>query len=91
MVYNNSMVEITEMLENMWYRISNMGYVSNITTALGMPWIECGDRIGILTMVGGAETFIFRRTMKGIQMITDTYESNGDEYVKAISNYNYGG
>lgn len=91
MVYNANMVEVSEMLENMWYRISNMGYVSNITTALGMPWIECGDRIGILTMVGGAETFIFRRTLKGIQMLTDTYESNGDEYVKAISNYNYGG
>lgn len=91
MVYNASMVEVSEMLENMWLRISNMGYVANITTALGMPWIECGDRIGILTMVGGAETFIFRRTLKGIQMLTDTYESNGDEYVKAISNYNYGG
>lgn len=91
MVYNANMVEITEMLENMWMRISNMGYASNITEALGMPWIECGDRIGILTMVGGAETFIFRRTMKGIQMLVDTYESNGDEYVKAISNYNYGG
>ncbi len=91
MVYNNSMTEVSEMLENMWYRISNMGYVANITQALGMPWVECGDRIGILTMVGGAETFVFRRTMKGIQMLTDTYESNGDEYVKAISNYNYGG
>jgi hypothetical protein len=91
MVYSPGMIEVSEMLEKMWYRISNMGYVSNITTALGMPWIECGDRIGILTMVGGAETFIFRRTLKGIQMLTDTYESNGDEYVKAISNYNYGG
>ena len=91
MVYNSSIVEVSEMLEMMWYRISNMGYTANITRALGMPWIECGDRIGILTMVGGAETFVFRRTLKGIQMLTDTYESNGDEYVKAISNYNYGG
>lgn len=91
MVYNQSMIEVSEMLENMWLRISNMGYVSNITQALGMPWVECGDRIGILTMNGGAETFVFRRTLKGIQMLTDTYESNGDEYVKAISNYNYGG
>lgn len=91
MVYSPGMIEVSEMLENMWYRISNMGYVANITTAIGMPWVECGDRIGILTMVGGAETFVFRRTLKGIQMLTDTYESNGDEYVKAISNYNYGG
>ena len=91
MVYNQNMVEVSEMIENMWYRISNMGYVSNVTQALGMPWIECGDRIGILTMTGGAETFVFRRTLKGIQLLKDTYESNGDEYVKAISNYNYGG
>lgn len=91
MVYDEDMVEVSEMLENMWRRISNMGYTANVTEALGMPWIECGDRVGILTMVGGAETFVFRRTLKGVQFLRDTYESNGDEYTKAISNYNYGG
>ena len=85
------MTEVAEMLENMWMRISNMGYVSNITEALGMPWVQCGDRVGIFTIDGGAETFIFRRTLSGIQLMVDTYESNGDEYNKAISNYNFGG
>jgi hypothetical protein len=84
-----SMPYVSELLENMWLNISNMGYVPNITQALGMPWIECGDRVGVLTYMGGFETFIFRRTMKGIQLLIDTFESEGDEYNEAIKDFGY--
>lgn len=84
-----SMPYVSGLLENMWLNISNMGYVPNITEALGMPWIECGDRVGVLTYMGGFETFIFRRTMKGIQLLIDTFESEGDEYNEAIKDFGY--
>ena len=84
-----SMPYVSGLLENMWLNISNMGYVPNITQALGMPWIECGDRVGVLTYMGGFETFIFRRTMKGIQLLIDTFESEGDEYNEAIKDFGY--
>lgn len=85
----DSMPYVSGLLENMWLNISNMGYVPNITEALGMPWIECGDRVGVLTYMGGFETFIFRRTMKGIQLLIDTFESEGDEYNEAIKDFGY--
>ena len=84
-----SMPYVSDLLENMWLNISNMGYVPNITQALGMPWIECGDRVGVLTYTGGFETFIFRRTLKGIQLLIDTFESEGDEYNEAIKDFGY--
>lgn len=73
----------------MFLQISNMGYVPNLTQALGMPWIECGDRVGILTFSSGFESFIFRRTLKGIQLLIDTYESTGDEYTEAVKEFGY--
>lgn len=73
----------------MFLQISNMGYVPNLTEALGMPWIECGDRVGILTFSSGFESFIFRRTLKGIQLLIDTYESTGDEYTEAVKEFGY--
>lgn len=90
MTYNTEhMQELDKVLEKMYYRISNMDYVPNTTEALGMPWVECGDRVGLLTAIGGFETFIYRRTLKGIQGLFDIYESRGDEYNNAISNYGY--
>lgn len=86
--YGN-MPEVSDMLAGMWSRINNMGYVPNITQALGAPWLECGDRVGLLTFNGGFETFIFRRTLKGIQNLRDTYESEGDEINNAINDFGY--
>lgn len=85
----DAMPYISGLLQNMWINISNMGYVPNITQALGMPWIECGDRVGVLTYTSGFESFIFRRTMKGIQLLIDTFESEGDEYNEAIKDFGY--
>lgn len=86
--YDN-MPEVAQMLAGMYNVISNLGYVPNTTEAIGSPWIECGDRLGLLTYDGGFETFIFRRTLKGIQTLFDTYESAGDEINEAIDNYGY--
>lgn len=85
----DGMPEVAEMLKNMWNVVSNLGYVPNVTETLGAPWLECGDRIGLLTYNGGFESFIFRRTLKGIQNLRDTYESEGDELTEAISNFGY--
>ena len=85
----DGMPEVSSMLENMWLRISNMNYVPCVLKCMGMPWIECGDRIGVLTKTGGAETFIYHRTITGIQSLVDTFESEGDEYNKEVKDYGY--
>ena len=90
MVYDTEhMTELNDTLEIMYNNISNMNYTPNVTQAIGLPWVECGDRMGLLTTDGGFETFIYRRKLKGIQTLFDTYESNGDEYNDAIKNYGY--
>ena len=83
------MPEMDRALSEMFYRISNMDYTPNVTKALGLPWLECGDRLGLLTYDGGFETFVYRRKLDGIQLLKDTYESHGDEYNNAIKSYGY--
>ena len=83
------MQELDVTLRKMFYMISNMDYTPNVTKALGIPWLECGDRLGLLTYDGGFETFVYRRKLDGIQLLKDTYESHGDEYNNAIKNYGY--
>lgn len=84
-----SMAQVSELLENMYLRISNMSYTPHLTHALGLPWMEVGDRVGLLTENGGIESFIYRRTLKGIQLLSDTYEATGNEYIEAVKDYGY--
>jgi hypothetical protein len=84
-----SMAQVSELLENMYLRISNMSYTPHLTHALGLPWMEVGDRVGLLTENGGIESFIYRRTLKGIQLLSDTYEASGNEYTEAVKDYGY--
>ncbi len=85
----DSMAEVSEMLANMYTRISNMGYAPSEVHAVGLPYVECGDRISLLTKEGGIETFVFSRTLSGIQSLVDSYESYGDECNEAISDFGY--
>ena len=80
--------EVNPIIVGMYSAISNLGYTPNDTEALGAPWLECGDRLGLLTYNGGFETFVFRRTLKGIQNLRDTYESRGDENIPKVAGQN---
>ena len=66
-----------------------MGYAPSEVHAVGLPYVECGDRISLLTKEGGIETFVFSRTLSGIQSLVDSYESYGDECNEAISDFGY--
>ena len=81
--------DVGVILINMFNRISNMRYHPHLTQAIGMPWVEVGDRIGLLTINNGIESFIYRRTLKGVQVLTDTYEAHGNEYTEKVKDYNY--
>ena len=83
----DNMPEIDRMLANMYEKICDMGYTPQITKAVGLPFVECGDRIGVITHFGGFETFVYNRTLKGIQALFDTFESKGDEYISGINDF----
>ena len=84
-----SQPEVDEMLKNLFDKISNLTYTPHTTKLRGLPFMECGDRVNLVTKTGGIESFIFRRTLKGIHALMDTYEAEGDEYNEALNTFDY--
>ena len=68
---------IETLLENLWGVLNNMSYTPFTAEAVGTPFLESGDRFTLLTKSDGFESFIFERTLKGIQALKDTYEARG--------------
>jgi len=90
MEYNfTGLPELQLLLVNMYSAISNTTYIPHETSCVGLPYMEVGDRISLLTDDGGIETFIFHRTLTGIQALTDKYEATGDELTESIKTYGY--
>ena len=79
-----SLPEVVTMLSNLYTMIQSVSYVPCEVLAIGMPWFECGDRIGLLTKSGGFETFIFNRRLYGIQSLKDEYSALGEENTEKI-------
>ena len=83
----DNMPQVARLLETMYEKICDMSYTPQITKAVGLPFVECGDRIGVITHFGGFETFVYSRTLTGIQALFDTYESRGDEYTSGVNDF----
>lgn len=68
---------IETLLENLYGVLNNMSYTPFTAECIGTPFLESGDRFTLLTKSDGFESFIFERTLKGIQALKDTYEARG--------------
>lgn len=79
--------EAVEMLQNFYASINGVRYTPHETITPAMPWIECGDRLTILTNDGGIESFVFRRNLEGIQIMKDTYEAYGEEINNDVADF----
>ena len=71
--------EVAALCEYMAEKISHIKYTPCSVTAKGLPWIEAGDTIDVLTKKGGFESIILRRTLSGIQGLVDDIEAKGKE------------
>jgi len=83
------MIDVSRVLVNMFFEITNTYFTPFKATAIGIPWEECGDRIAFETHHGDFETFIFRRKLKGIDALKDTFEAKSDKITKGVNTYLY--
>jgi hypothetical protein len=83
------MIDVSRVLINMFYEITNNNYTPFKAVLIGLPWQECGDRLNIETYNGNFETFIYRRKLKGIDLLKDTYEAKGDKITEGVNTYLY--
>jgi len=79
-----SLPQVVEMLTNLYDKIAHVRYTPCEVDMVGMPWVECGDRITLLTDSFGFDSFVFNRVLTGIQVLDDSVEALGETETEQI-------
>lgn len=80
LLYGKSSTELKSIAENILLVLKNKYYRPHTTTMIGLPYIEVGDAINIITTDDAIETFVFQRTLKGIQSLVDEMSATGNKF-----------
>lgn len=80
LVYGKSSKELEEIGKNVLSVISEISFRPYAADCKGNPCLEVGDAIRIPTKYELVESYILKRTLKGIQALKDVYEAEGEEW-----------
>ena len=79
LVYGKSAEELNKIAENMYKKMENTIYRPYSAETQGNPCLEVGDPIRFSTRYEIVESYIFERTLKGIQALKDSLSAKGSE------------
>lgn len=87
LVYGKSAEQLKQIAENLYGKISNISYRPvNRLDLRGNPCFEVGDPIRLITKYDIVESYILKRTLKGVQALRDNYSAGGVlEYGKKMN------
>lgn len=80
LVYGKGTKELNEIGKKTLSKIKEIIYRPFSADCKGNPCFEVGDAVRLTTKYELIETYILKRTMKGIQALRDDLEANGEEY-----------
>lgn len=79
LVYSKSSDELAVIAKNIYDKITDIIYRPFSVDCVGNPCLEVGDPISIPTKHEIVESYILKRTLKGIQALRDAYSADGQE------------
>ena len=86
LVYGKGADELDTIAQNMLSVISEICFRPFSADCKGNPCLEVGDAVRLATKYEIVESYILKRTLKGIQALRDTYESQGkQEYSEKVN------
>ena len=80
LVYGKGSEELTGIANNIYGKIRGIIYRPFSADCKGNPCIEVGDAVRLPTRYEIIESYVLKRTLKGIQALRDNYEAAGEEY-----------
>ena len=80
LVYGKGTEELTGIANNVLSKIRGIIYRPFAADCKGNPCLEVGDAVRLPTRYELIESYIFKRTLKGIQALRDDLEADGEEY-----------
>ncbi|BCK01594.1 tail fiber domain-containing protein [Anaerocolumna chitinilytica] len=79
LLYGKSGSELQTIVDNIFLQVKNKYYRPHNTTMIGLPYMEVGDSVTIITSNDAIESFIFKRTLTGIQALKDNISASGNQ------------
>lgn len=79
LVYGKSTEELDEIAKNIYGKITDISYQPFNSECPGNPCFEVGDPVRFMTKYNIVESYILKRTLKGIQGLRDNYSADGAE------------
>lgn len=79
LLYGKTADELRAVGENIFRRIQGITYRPASTELDGLPYLEAGDVYALEKRTDIVESYIFSRTLTGIQALKDQYEAKGNE------------
>ena len=80
LVYGKGTKELKSIANNVLSKIRGIVYRPFTADCKGNPCLEVGDAVRLPTRYELIESYILKRTLKGIQALRDDLESDGEEY-----------
>lgn len=80
LTYGKGTEELTGIAKKVLSKIKGIVYRPFSADCKGNPCLEVGDAVRISTKFELIESYILKRTIKGIQALRDSIEANGEEY-----------
>lgn len=73
-------VDLNACARNIFSEVDGITCTSTRINLVGLPFIECGDVYKYNTRLNMINSYVFNRTLKGIQAQSDSYTSDLDQY-----------
>jgi hypothetical protein len=80
LLFSKSGVTLQRIVNNLYLQVKNKFYRPHNTTMIGLPYMEVGDSVTIITSDDAIESFIFKRTLTGINAMNDVISASGNQY-----------
>lgn len=78
-LYGKSSKDLRKIGQKILEKIKGITYRPNTTQLDGLPYLEVGDVFALEKKNDSVESYIFSRTLSGIQALKDTFEAKGNK------------
>lgn len=78
LIWDLSSAVLRSVATNLYNTIQGLWYTPSQISCVGLPYIECGDFVLMAARRSIVRAYVLARTLKGIQILTDQYQADGD-------------
>ena len=79
LVYGKSSAELTYIANNIFTKIKGLAYRPFTVECIGNPCIPVGAPVRVTSTYATIDSYVFTRTLKGVQSLSDTYAAAGND------------